>query len=344
MATETNATLDNQIWYADSGANVHITSNAANLTTQHPFEGTNMITVGNGIGLSIQNNGHTSLLLDKHSFQLKNILHCPDASINLLSINKFCLDNNCYFILTGCHFFVKHNQTNKILFHGQGENGLYPLPGNKSFSNKMHCFATKLGTKTTKDGSHSRLGHPSKLVLNSLFQSGHLPCTEQFTKSTFCKSCPIGKAKQVPYNRSTQQTNGPLILIHSNVWVSPITSASGYRFYVLFVDDFSRFTRLYPMANKFDVLHVFKQYKALVENYFSCKIKQFQTDNGGEYLSNEFKLFLSTNGISHHLTCPYSSPQNGIAERKHRHIREMGLTFLAQSHLPNTYWPDSFLT
>jgi len=63
-----------------------------------------------------------------------------------------------------------------------------------------------------------------------------------------------------------------------------------------------------------------------------------------EYLSIEFQKILAEHGIFHHLTCPYTSPQNGIVERKHRHIQEMGLTLLAQACLPNCYWVDAFLT
>lgn len=99
MAAESDAALDNQVWYADSGANAPITSNAANLTTQQPFEGTDSIPVGNGTGLSIEHTEHTSLLLDNHSLHMKHILHCPNASVNLLSIKNFCLYNFCYFIL-----------------------------------------------------------------------------------------------------------------------------------------------------------------------------------------------------------------------------------------------------
>jgi hypothetical protein len=58
----------------------------------------------------------------------------------------------------------------------------------------------------------------------------------------------------------------------------------------------------------------------------------------------QFKNFLSNHGIFHRLTCPHTSQQNGIVERKHRHILEMGLTLLAQSGLPPKYWVDSFLT
>ena len=70
----------------------------------------------------------------------------------------------------------------------------------------------------------------------------------------------------------------------------------------------------------------------------NCTIQQLQYDNGGEYLSTKFQSFLAKHGIFHHLTCPtYTSLQNGIAERKHRHIQEMGLTLLAQVCLPNCY-------
>jgi transposase InsO family protein len=128
------------------------------------------------------------------------------------------------------------------------------------------------------------------------------------------------------------------------VWTSPIPSLSGCKYYVLFVDDYSRFAWLYPLLNKSDVYQCFVKFTLLVENLFSSKIKQLQTDNGGEYTSAHFKQFLAQHGIFHRLTCPHTSQQNGIAERKHRHIMEMGLTLLAQSGLSPKYWVDSFLT
>jgi len=82
----------------------------------------------------------------------------------------------------------------------------------------------------------------------------------------------------------------------------------------------------------------------LVENLFTTKIKQFQSDNGGEYTSKQFKDYLSQSGILYRLSCPHTSQQNGISERKHRHIVEVGLTLLAQSGLFPKFWVDSFLT
>ncbi|WMV53686.1 hypothetical protein MTR67_047071 [Solanum verrucosum] len=70
------------------------------------------------------------------------------------------------------------------------------------------------------------------------------------------------------------------------------------------------------------------------------KIKEVQTDNGTEF--NLLKSHFLRNGIIHRLTCPYTSPQNGIVERKHRHIVETGLTLLAQASLPLKFWSNVF--
>jgi transposase InsO family protein len=82
----------------------------------------------------------------------------------------------------------------------------------------------------------------------------------------------------------------------------------------------------------------------LVENQFSCSIKQFQCDGGGEYMSTQFKKKLVTHGILHHISCPHTPQQNGVAECKHRHIMEMRLSLLAQSHLSSIFWVDTFAT
>jgi hypothetical protein len=89
---------------------------------------------------------------------------------------------------------------------------------------------------------------------------------------------------------------------------------------------------------------MFVKFKCLVENLFTFKIKQFQTDGGGEYLSNTFTNFLSTHRILHRVTCPHTSQQNEIAKRKHMHIIETTLTVLAQSHLPVRYWVEAVCT
>jgi hypothetical protein len=108
MVAQTNATLDDQ-WFADSGANAYITNELENLSVQQPFQNDDTVAVGNGAGLTIEHIGSSTLNspLSLNSFHLKNVLHCPNATANLLSIQSFCHDNSCYFIFTANYFFVK---------------------------------------------------------------------------------------------------------------------------------------------------------------------------------------------------------------------------------------------
>jgi hypothetical protein len=127
MVAHTNSTYEDQQWLADSGANAHITNQLGNLQIQQPFQQAEEIAVGNGTGLTIENTGSTFLHTPKTTFQLQNVLHCPQASANLLSIQKFCHDNFYYFVLTSSHYFVKDLLTHATLLAGRSENGLYPM-------------------------------------------------------------------------------------------------------------------------------------------------------------------------------------------------------------------------
>ena len=70
----------------------------------------------------------------------------------------------------------------------------------------------------------------------------------------------------------------------------------------------------------------------------------FQINGGVEFTSTCFKAHLRTSGIHHQLSCPYTPVQNGRAERKHRHVTEIGLALLFHSHLSPCFWVDAFNT
>lgn len=61
-------------------------------------------------------------------------------------------------------------------------------------------------------------------------------------------------------------------------------------------------------------------------------------------MKGQFRNFLDASGITISCSCPHTQQQNGVAERKHRHITEVGLTLMAQACLPKKFWFDSFLT
>jgi hypothetical protein len=106
MVAQANALHDEQ-WYVDSGANAHITNDLENLSIRLPFQHEDIVAVGNRARHTIENTGSSTLYSPLSKFHLKQILHCPNASTNLLSIQRLCQDNSCYFILTSYYFFVK---------------------------------------------------------------------------------------------------------------------------------------------------------------------------------------------------------------------------------------------
>jgi hypothetical protein len=215
----------------------------------------------------------------------------------------------------------------------------------QSFSiNKQHALTAFLGVKTSAAVWHSRLGHASQPVISHLFQQFSLPVSGVKHLDGVCEPCQLGKSKQLPFQPSPRVSLCPLDLIHSDVWSYSTKSLGGCLYYVLFIDDFSRFTWLYSIHNKSDVFRVFVQFKSLVENQFSSSIKQFQCDGGGEYMSNQFNNFLVTHGILHCVSCPHTPQQNGVTEHKHRHIMEMGLSLLTQSHFSSLFLVDAFVT
>jgi transposase InsO family protein len=96
------------------------------------------------------------------------------------------------------------------------------------------------------------------------------------------------------------------------------------------------------MSAKSQVSSIFPQFKMLVEKRFKSTIKALYSDNGGEFLS--LKTYLSNHGISHYTTAPHTPQQNGVTERRHRHLVETGLTLLHDASLSLSYWPHAFQT
>lgn len=153
----------------------------------------------------------------------------------------------------------------------------------------------------------------------------------------------MAKSHQLPYKLSIHRTTAPLELIHSDVWGPAPVSVGGYKYYISFIDDFTKFTWLYLIKDRTEAQHIFCLFQAHVERLLNTKIKSVQSDWGGEYQKLHTQFFTSL-GISHCVSCPHTHQQNGSDERKHRHIVETGLALLAHASMPLRFWDEAFLT
>jgi len=117
------------------------------------------------------------------------------------------------------------------------------------------------------------------------------------------------------------KSDTPFALIHSDVWgPSSVTNMSGIRWFVIFVDDCTRMTWLYLMKHKDEVLSIFETFHAMVCTQYGATIKVLRSDNGGEYVNKHLKTYFNQHGLIHETSCSQTPQQNGVAERKNRHI------------------------
>jgi transposase InsO family protein len=152
----------------------------------------------------------------------------------------------------------------------------------------------------------------------------------------------MGKYTKATFHEKENQAAKILERVHSDV-CGPFSTASTtkHRYYVIFVDDFSRKCWIYFMQKKDQTFSKFCEFKALVEKDTGKKVKALRRDNGGEYISNEFKNLCAKEGIQRELIAPHNPQQNGVAERKNRTIVGATRAMLHDQGLPLHLWAEA---
>ncbi|XP_031280370.1 uncharacterized protein LOC116138850 [Pistacia vera] len=190
---------------------------------------------------------------------------------------------------------------------------------------------------------HNRLGHPHSIVFNKIMRQVHSNSSQTIPALSFCDACQLGKVHRNHFPISNSRATKPLELIHSDIWgPAPIASLEGFKYYIHFVDDYSRFTWLFPLRTKAEVKSIFIKFHHLAERQFQHKIHCLQSNQGGEYRG--LVPYLTKSGIQFRYSCAHVHQQNGCSERKHRHLVETGLTLLAHPSMPMHLWWFAFDT
>ena len=163
-----------------------------------------------------------------------------------------------------------------------------------------------------------------------------------------CEVCTMGKMTKLPTSSSDLEVRGvnsKLKLIHSDVCgpINPV-GINGVKYFVTFIDDFSRKTWVFTMRRKSEVLQRFQEFVEMVNCKGEEKVQELLSDNGGEYQTEEFKRFCKSKGIEHFTSSPYSSNQNGTAERYNRTVVESTRCLLSESGLTLRLWPEALMT
>ena len=324
-----------------SGDGDHLTSDLDRLAVHERYGGKDKVHAANGAGMSISHIGHSTISgSSSKPLYLRNILHVPHVNKHLLSVHKLVSDNDTFTEFHPHFFSLKDRATKAVLLQSRCRNGLYPVPSYKQSSLVSGPRALS-SVRLSSDLWHTRLGHPSKNVVDSVLRVNKFACAPS-TNSSVCDACQRAKVHQLPFRDSTHVTHAPLEIIHSDVWGPAIISVGGFKYYVSFLDDYSRFTWIYLLKHKSDVEQAFYTFQKHVERMLDAKIKTVQTDWGGEY--RRLSRLFQKEGIAHRVSCPHTSQQNGKAERILRTLNDGVRTLLLHASMPPRWWAEALST
>ncbi|KAM0957731.1 hypothetical protein ACFX2A_026350 [Malus domestica] len=286
-------------WLLDTGASSHMTNSYTNLQSPESYNGPEQVYIGDGKGLPITHSGSSSIHTYTHTFDLNNVLHVPDLKQDLISANRFIVDNWCFIHLYHFHFIVKDLTLGNELFKGPVKAGFYPFLA-PSVAGNHHAYITC--TKASQGIWHQRLGYPSFKILNKLASKSSISLSDRINKFV-CSSCALGNVLANHFLLFLV-TQANLLSYCTLMYGALISSVNGYQYYLLLVYDFTKYSWFFPLKYKYEVFSTFVHFKSVVENMLRFKVISVHSDSSGEFVNHNFSGFFQTHEISHQLNCP----------------------------------------
>ncbi|CAI7913477.1 unnamed protein product [Closterium sp. NIES-54] len=199
---------------------------------------------------------------------------------------------------------------------------------------------------------HHRLGHPSlprlrgmhsRLLVSGLPRS-LTPLPPSLAPP--CLPCVEGRQRAAPHSSSFPPTTAPLQTLHMDVWGPARISGQGReRYFLLVVDDYTRYTTVFPLRSKGEVSTVLIPWIRTVRLQLRERFGQdlpvlrLHSDRGGEFSSDLLRDFSRGEGITQSFTLPDSPQKNGIAERRIGLVMEVARTSMIHAAAPHFLWP-----
>jgi len=349
--------LDGTVWVVDSGASDHMVFDNNLLHNIRSLEVPILMTLPNGNKVKVSQFGDLKI---RSNLVLKHALLVPFFRFNLLSVKRLSEQLKCEVVFSENSCVLQGPYLKRPVEIGKSTQGLYILDEeiakrlvfeeaetdapecrtacNSFLSNNEaeYSFTCNRGSKSI-DLWHRRMGHISFSKLR------YVPVLKDFafnfnknTCSVPCDICPRAKQQRLPFHTSSISSTKPFDLVHVDTWGPYHTKTHhGHRYFLTLADDYTRSTWTHLMVTKDEAFHLIRSFVAMVKTQFNRVVKVLRSDNALELgLSNEALDFFASTGITHQTSCTQTPQQNGVVERKHKHLLEVSRALLFQSNLP----------
>lgn len=326
-------------WLIDSGASRHMTPYRSMFIEYEKLDKPEKVGLGDGRTVDATGVGKVKVALKINHNKvepgiLHEVLHVPQLATNLFSVRSATERGRIIqFGHTRC--WIK-DKRGKVKAMGTLRDKLFHLDCD-SFINESAAVAMDIW--------HQRLAHLNETTLKKLHNGDSVKGINiSTTELPFCVGCAEGKPTKQPSKpigeiRSTRK----LELIHSDVCSMENESLAGSKYFVTFIDDYSRCCAVYFMKNKSEVLEKLKTFQSDTANC-GQRIGTLRSDRGGEYTSEEFVNYLKSHHIRQELTAAYNPQQNGVAERMNRTLCESARAMMHHAKLPKKFWAEAIAT
>ncbi|PRQ56600.1 putative RNA-directed DNA polymerase [Rosa chinensis] len=328
-------------WIIDSGASDHMTYDKSFFLS---MSSPSISHVSNVNGASFPVLGVGSVQVTP-SIVLHNVLYVPSLSHHLLSVSQLGSHNKCSVTFYPMYVIFQNLCTKVIMGKGDLRERLFHL--DCMYAEPKQASEPPLALTLNSDRLnelwlwHRRLGHPSFGVMKKSMPSLFLGFSES---RLHCETCALAKSHRTSYPSSFHSSTMPFELIHSDVWgPSKHSTLSGMRYFVLFIDDFTRLSWVVLLKSKDSVFSAFTAFHNLVCTQYDAHVKIFRSDNGGEFVNHSFHDYFQHHGIIHQTSCPQTPEQNGVSERKNRHLLDMARSLLLSANMPKYLWGETVL-
>jgi transposase InsO family protein len=335
-------------WIPDSGAMTHVTGREDAFThLLSPPPNTRIIGVGGAIEITGQGPVAIPIIVDSinKTFTIDNVLYAPGLPFNIISIKKLCLHPNgsptdVVISFTGLTCEITRQSTNGLIAVADAIGlTLYKLHLQEPpEEHKENVYATTLLEETSMYTWHRRLGHLKESRLPRLLKDilGIIfPTSESLPR---CEPCLRATLRRMNYTTPGKRATRPLERIFMDVG-GPVRAIKGnkivMRYWLVIVDDYSRYRWIRIMQHKSDVNSEFKNWKAWAENRLNLKIGKCRNDNGGEFTNTMIQSLHEAAGTEIETTAAHNPEQNGVAERTMGILANYTRAILIDSGLPN---------
>ncbi|CAI5938319.1 unnamed protein product [Closterium sp. NIES-64] len=259
---------------------------------------------------------------------------------------------HCTCARTGRHLATFTRQPGSDLYTLTTESPQVAASASASASGQLSapCSCRSLAHETVL--WHHRLGHPSVQRLRAMHSrylvSGLPRVLPPLPPSPAppCLPCVEGRQRAAPHSSSFPPTTAPLQTLHMDVWgPARVRGQSQERYFLIVVEDYSRYTTVFPLRTKGEVPDVLipwirKARLQLSERFHSdFPVLRLHSDRGGEFSSDLLAVYCAEHGIEQSFTLPASPQQNGIAERRIGLVMEVARTSLIHAAAPHFLWP-----